>query len=237
MAVVATDGMLGSVDALQDQLRSAAGTQQDLIVRGSDGLLRVVPPRMVERVIDDTIYLTVPIATVPIIDHPAPTEARRDERESSDHLTIPVAEERLRVTTAEVELGVARVHKAVEEHLAHETVALAFEEIELEHVPIDQVVDHHPAPFMDGDVLVVPLVEEEIVEVIVRRQLRVREELRIRRVTRQRQETIEVPLRREQAEVTEVWHDTPQSPSSPDPLAPTDRDPSTLSGGAPPSTP
>ena len=90
---------------------------------------------------------------------------------------------------------------------AHETVALAFEEIELEHVPIDQVVDHHPAPFMDGDVLVVPLVEEEIVEVIVRRQLRVREELRIRRVTRQRQETIEVPLRREQAEVTEVWHD------------------------------
>ena len=204
MAVVATDGLLGNVDALQAQLRAPAGTSQDLIVRGSDGILRLVPRGMVERVIDDTIYLSVPIASVPIMEHPAPSAARRDVRDASDHLTIPVAEERLRVTTAEVELGVARVHKAVEEHLAHETVALAFEEIELEHVPIDQVIDHHPAPFMDGDVLVVPLVEEEIVEVIVRRQLRVREELQIRRVTKQRQETIEVPLRREQAEVTEV---------------------------------
>ena len=114
--------------------------------------------------------------------------------------------------------------------------ALAFEEIELEHVPINQVVDHYPKSFMDGDVLVVPLVEEEIVEVIVRRQLRVREELRIRRVTKQRQETIEVPLRREQAEVTEVWHETPQPPTSPDPLAATDGEPSAPSGGRPPST-
>ena len=45
MAVVATDGLLGSVDALQAQLRSPAEKSQDLIVRGSDGILRLVPPR------------------------------------------------------------------------------------------------------------------------------------------------------------------------------------------------
>lgn len=235
MIVLATDGLLGSVDALQAQLRAPIGTRQDLIVRGPDGILRLVPPGMVERVIDDRIYLSVPTASVPIMDHPAPSKARQGDRSASDQLTIPLAEERLHVTTSEVELGVARVHKAVEEHLAHETVALAFEELELEHVPIDQIVAHYPTPFMDGDVLVVPLVEEEIVEVVVRRQLRVREELRIRRVTRQRQETIEVPLRREQAEVTEVWHNMPQPPTSPDPLAATDAESSTPSAGTSPS--
>jgi hypothetical protein len=103
-------------------------------------------------------------------------------------------------------------------------------------VPINQVVDQYPTLFTDDDVLVVLLVEEEIVEVVVRRQLRVREELRIRRVTRQRQETIGVPLRREQADVTEVWHNTPQPPTSPDPLAATDAESSTPSGGTPPPT-
>ncbi len=223
MSVVATDGLLGAIDVLQSQLQTASGTGPDLIVRGTDGVLRLVPPSLVERIIDDTVYLRVPAAAVPVMEQPASTPAAnwRNSLSSHERLSIPVAEERLTVTTSQVELGVARVHKDVEEHIAHETVTLGFEEVDLEYVPIDQVVDHYPVPFMDGDVLVVPLVEEEIVEVVVRRQLRVREELRIRRVTRQRQETIEVPLRREQVEVTEVWHDTPQPPTSPDPLAAT----------------
>ncbi len=62
-------------------------------------------------------------------------------------------------------------------------------------------------PFMDGDVLVIPVVEAQIVEVMVRRQLRVTEETRIRRVVRIHQETIDAPLRRESVSVDEVWHD------------------------------
>jgi stress response protein YsnF len=55
-----------------------------------------------------------------------------------------------------------------------------------------------PAPYEDGDTLVVPVVEEVLV---VEKRLRVREEIRIRRRVATRRETFETDRRKEEVAV------------------------------------
>jgi len=131
----------------------------------------------------------------------------RDLAWDAEHLRIPVMDEVLEVGTRVVDQGRVIVRKRVDEHIIEETVALAVDEVAVERVPVDRLVDEPIAPYHDGEVLVVPVIEEEIVEVVVRRQFRVVEELRITRRTGEREATVEVPVRRERVEVEHVTRD------------------------------
>ncbi len=73
---------------------------------------------------------------------------------------------------------------------------LATEEVEIEVRPVGVLLDHHPQIREEGDVLVIPIIGEELV---ITRRLVLKEELRIRRVRSQRRYQQGVTIRRQEA--------------------------------------
>ncbi len=96
------------------------------------------------------------------------------------------------------EVGEARVRTVVEEVPGRLVVEAYREEVEVEHVPVGEVVRERVQPWEEGNVLVVPVYEEQIVAV---KRLVLREQLRIRRVANTRHQLFEETLRRERIAV------------------------------------
>ncbi len=92
--------------------------------------------------------------------------------------TVPVAREELQVDKREVETGRVRVRKIVREREELVEESLLREEVEIERVPIDRVVDRPAQMRREGDVLVIPVLEERLV---AQKQLVLKEELRVQR--------------------------------------------------------
>jgi uncharacterized protein (TIGR02271 family) len=123
------------------------------------------------------------------------------EPERQDPLTVPVLEERLSVEVQRVDTGRGvRIHKTVAEHPVTIDERLARDEVEVRHVPVDQIVAAGEAPTTryEGDTLVVPILEEVLV---VERRLRIREELHITKVRREQHHLDTVMLKSEQVSV------------------------------------
>lgn len=102
---------------------------------------------------------------------------------------IPVVEEEARLRKRVVETGKVRVHSTVleEEKILRET--LSSEDVEIERVPINEPVETVPQIRSEGDMTVIPVLEEVLV---VERRLILREEVRLRRV--RRDESVEKPV-------------------------------------------
>lgn len=111
---------------------------------------------------------------------------------------LPLVEEKLRVDVHERVSGRVRVKTATEvvEELAH--ADLRREAVDITRVPIDRHVDAPPEIRTEGDVVIVPVVEEVLV---VEKRLVLREELHIRRSVTTEHVEMPVKLRRQQAVV------------------------------------
>lgn len=114
-------------------------------------------------------------------------------------MKLPVTEEQLQVGRRTVDTQrTLRVRKQV----LHEPVELetesVFETVEVERVKVGRVVQEAPGVRQEGDVTVVPLVEERAVVV---KQLVLVEELRLTRRREVRTATAEATLRKEQVAV------------------------------------
>lgn len=111
---------------------------------------------------------------------------------------IPLAAEDLVVGKREVVTGLVRVRLGVEarEELVDEP--LARETVEVERREVGRFVDEAPPVREEGDLLIVPVVEEVLV---VERRLRLKEELVLRRVRTEERHRESVTLRREVASV------------------------------------
>lgn len=111
---------------------------------------------------------------------------------------IPVAEEKISINKREKETGRVVVH--VTPHLREETVdvALAEEHVEIERVPVNQFVSGPVSVRQEGDVTVVPVVEEVLV---VEKRLMLREEIRVTRRRQTRRHVQPVTLRSEEARI------------------------------------
>jgi uncharacterized protein (TIGR02271 family) len=114
---------------------------------------------------------------------------------------IPVFEEELSVARRVVETGrvqIARVthshQQKVDELLQHETVAV-------ERVPVDRPIEAMPAIRQEGDVTIIPVVEEVLK---VERHLVLKEEVRIRRIRQTERHQELVTLRRQEAVVSRI---------------------------------
>jgi stress response protein YsnF len=122
---------------------------------------------------------------------------RSDPRTVAEEI-IPVVEETAAIDKRQVVAGRVRVRTVTEtvEELAHASVQR--EDVEVTRVPIDRVVETVPEIRTDGDVTIVPVLEEVLV---VEKRLVLKEELHIRR--RAKTETVEVPvtLRKQRAVV------------------------------------
>jgi stress response protein YsnF len=121
---------------------------------------------------------------VAVLDH-----ALRSSPRTMTEEVIPVVEETVTVGKRQVVTGRVRVQTVTEtvEEFAHADVQR--ETVEVTRVPVDQVVDTAPEIRTEGDITIVPVLEEVLV---VTKQLVLKEELHIRRQVET--ETVEVPI-------------------------------------------
>jgi uncharacterized protein (TIGR02271 family) len=103
--------------------------------------------------------------------------------------TLPLVEEQLSVEKRKVETGRVRISTVVDERQEWVRENLVREEVSIERLRVDRVVDEPPQIRHDGDVLIIPLVEEVLV---VEKKLMLREELRVR--TQRHTDKIEQPV-------------------------------------------
>jgi len=111
---------------------------------------------------------------------------------------IELREEQLVAHKDMREMGQVQLRKYVEEGPGRLEVQAYREEVEIEHVPVGQVVRERVAPWEEGDALIVPVYEEQLVVV---KRLFLREQLRIRRVATTELQVFEDTLRRERLEI------------------------------------
>src|SRR3954447_380018 len=125
--------------------------------------------------------------------------------------SIPIAEEELRVEKRETVTGRVRVRTEVDtvEELAR--ASLDTETVEVQRVPIDRMVDTAPTVRTEGDVTIVPVVEEVVV---VEKRLLLKEELHIRRRRTTKDVEIPVTLRKQRAVVERLPPDEAHDPDA-----------------------
>jgi uncharacterized protein (TIGR02271 family) len=125
-------------------------------------------------------------------------QERHDTSRPDPDDRIELVEERLTVEKRDIERGrvVVRKHVDTREEIAE--AVLQQDELSVERVPLGVPVDAPPPVREEGDVLIVPVLEEQLV---IQTRLILKEELRITR--RRREETFRQPvhLRAERAEV------------------------------------
>jgi uncharacterized protein (TIGR02271 family) len=138
---------------------------------------------------------------VPVLD-----ESLRSGAHTVSEEVIPLVEETMSIGKREVVTGHVRVRTVTDtvEELAHADVQR--EIVEVTRVPIDRMVETAPEIRTEGDVTILPVVEEVLV---VEKRLVLKEELHIRR--RVESEAVEVPvtLRKQRAIVERLAPDAP----------------------------
>jgi uncharacterized protein (TIGR02271 family) len=117
---------------------------------------------------------------------------------------IPVTEERARVDKQMIERGVVKVSTSIKhsEHLLTQT--LRHEDVDIRRVPVDREVEAMPDVRQEGDVTVIPIVEERAV--LVKRLVLV-EELHVHRRTVA--EVVQVPVSLRSTEISVERHSSP----------------------------
>lgn len=117
---------------------------------------------------------------------------------AAEMIIVPVVTEELQVEKREVETGRVRIHKTVHERVETWDEPLVREEVQVERVPINQVVEGPIAVRHVGDTMIVPLLEEVLV---VEKRLILKEELHITRRRLETRQPQSITLRTEEATV------------------------------------
>jgi uncharacterized protein (TIGR02271 family) len=136
---------------------------------------------------------------------PVGREATADTSEWPTELIAPEESHRLELREEQLvpqkelrELGEVVIRTDVEEVPGRLEVEAYREEIEIEHLPIGEVVQEKQPPWEEDGDLIVPVYEEQLVVV---KRLVLREQLRIRRVGTTETRLIEDVLRRERLRI------------------------------------
>jgi len=114
---------------------------------------------------------------------------------------IPLVEEQLVVGKRRIETGAVRVHVDVESSTVMVRAPLEQDRFEVERVAIGRRVDKRPVERTEGDVRIIPIIEEVAV---VTTYLVLREEIRVRHVTTTSDFEQPVVLRAETARVERI---------------------------------
>lgn len=118
---------------------------------------------------------------------------------------IPVIEERARIDKEVVERGVVKVSTSIREREEVFAEALQHQEVDIQRVSINKVVDAMPTIRQEGDVTVIPVVEERAVVV---KQLLLVEELHVHRKTVR--EIVHIPVTMQSTEISVERNRTPE---------------------------
>ena len=129
---------------------------------------------------------------------------------SHEH-TVPVVEEKLRLSRRLEETGAVRVRLETEAAQADCEIPTSIDEVEVQRVPINAVVDVRREPRIEDGALVVPVYEE-----VFERRLVLREEIRLVRRESRSTERRSVSLHRERAVIERRQPDGSWQPVEPD---------------------
>jgi uncharacterized protein (TIGR02271 family) len=191
-------------------------TNNNFVVVGENGELYTLLQRSIDNGIEtlllgrsDGSQITLPLTDLSW--KGAGTWLLTDAVRDASGLVIPVVEERLEVSRERVETGRVRISKSVE---AREVVVddpLKRESVRVEHVPINQVVTGAvPQVREEGDVTVIPILEERVV---TRTELVLVEEVRIHRDHSEYHDPQRLTLRKEVVAVERFGEDGRPLPS------------------------
>jgi uncharacterized protein (TIGR02271 family) len=120
---------------------------------------------------------------------------------------ISLAAEEVAVAKQVVETGRVQIARVTHEREQLIDEMLARETAEIDRVPVGRQVDAMPGVRQEGDVTIIPIVEEMLV---VERRLFLKEEVRIRRVRTTEKHQESVTLRYQEAVVTRLPVEAPK---------------------------
>ena len=179
-------------------------TSNDVRVMGPHGLLGTVKgwgqttPAMAELTLADGRHLLIPTHLF---------QAKADGTyflpldAAAASTVVPLAREELEVHRRTVETGRVRVVKTVRTEEQVVDLPITRRELAIERVPIERFVSEPPAVRQEGNVTIVPVLEEVLV---VEKRLMLREEVRLTMVQTESHEPRTVTLRIEEAHVERV---------------------------------
>jgi len=113
--------------------------------------------------------------------------------------SIPLVEERVRLSKRQVPSGKVRVRTIVDEVTEIAQATLLEESVDIRRVPVGKEIRSTPTIRTEGDVVIVPIVEEVL---IVEKRLRLKEEIHIRRRIVPEPVKVPVSLRKQRAIVS-----------------------------------
>lgn len=126
----------------------------------------------------------------------------------TEEQVVQLVEETARIAKREGSTGKVRITTLVE--TVEETVGaeLSGEAVEVTRVPMDQVVAEAPRMRTEGDLTIIPIVEEVL---FVEKRLVLKEELHIRRMVTTERVDLPVTLRKERASIERMSGETPST--------------------------
>ncbi len=117
---------------------------------------------------------------------------------------LPLLEEELRIDKRSVTTGKVRVRSVVETVEEVARAALEGERVEVTRVPVNKEVDVAPSMRTEGDLTIIPVLEEILV---VEKRLVLKEELHIRRHATRENVEVPVTLRKQRAVIERLTAD------------------------------
>jgi stress response protein YsnF len=121
--------------------------------------------------------------------------------ETTMESVLPIVEEHAFLSKREVVTEKIRVSTKIEEYESILEGVLNTENINVERVPMDRIVDVVPSIRFEGDVTIIPVIEERAVMI---RQLVLVEEVHVRKSTSPRTVTAPVTLRRHRVVIEDI---------------------------------
>jgi uncharacterized protein (TIGR02271 family) len=189
-AVNGPEGRVGTivVDPTETQPRKLFS------VRLRQGEQVFVPEELLERRADGSYF--VPGGLQTLLDRQVPIS-------QEEPLVVPLAQERLRIGVRRIETGKVVITKSVREREQVVDEPVIQEHAEIERVAVNRFIDSPVSVREEGDLLIVPVMEEVLV---VEKRLLLKEELRIRRRRVETRQSQRVVLRTEEAQVEHFKH-------------------------------
>jgi stress response protein YsnF len=123
--------------------------------------------------------------------------------------SIPIVEERATIEKHVVPTGRVLITSRVEQRVEMLRDELVAQSVDVEHVPINREVDTPPDIRREGEVLIVPIIEQRLV---VEKRWFLTEELHVR--MRENSESVEIPVELRSTRVRVERADVPQPPDA-----------------------
>jgi len=126
---------------------------------------------------------------------------RNEYIEGTTPVVIPVIQEQLTVDKEVVETGKVIIHKRVVEEEQTLNIPLLHESYEVEHVPVNKMVDAPPPVRYEGDTVIIPVVHEVL---IVEKRFEVIEEVHVIKKKTATPHTQQVTLQKDEVEIERI---------------------------------